>query len=488
MYLTSITIQNFRCYDDSIHNIMRLGRNVNVLIGKNGAGKTTVITAIKKSLGFILSKDKRQGVAFIGDGVYIKNESFDRFDAHRDVALFETDGFSYPIILSCTAYVGDQSIAWRYFKEGPKQLLSQLDYREALDVVLDVYHKSDDREALPILAYFSDTYPHETTPLDHFVKGVVNDPSGKIHRNMGYYRWQDSDASTSIWHSFFLKAYQQINDYTHGLKAVEARINAGDNHNKKALESKFKLLQEKEFEVNYVIEQLVQFTGPIPEHFKGLDMQVAGLMVESFQLGKRKEDHLKVVLTNGEELLYDSLPLGYKRIFSMVFEIAYRNFILNKRVLLEDKAMETEGIVIIDEVESHLHPALTQEIVDRLSFTFPKLQFIISTHSPLVLSNLPEEEGNVIIALSQDKEMNYHIREIENVYGLDYNTTIHEVLQTPAHPHKLETLKQLYITYGLEEDYGAMAEVKTRIERLVKDPARFEQIISALDHDIEDNR
>ncbi len=487
MYLSSITIQNFRCYDDSIHNIVRLGRNVNVLIGKNGAGKTTVISAIKKSLGFMLSKDKRKSLAFIGDGVYVKNEGFDRLDAHLNVTLFETDGFSYPISLSCTAYVGGQSISWRYFKDGPKKLLSQLDYREALDVVLDKYHIPDVSEVLPILAYFSDTYPHETMPLDHFEKGVVNDSSGKIQRSMGYYRWQDSDACTSIWHSFFSKAYHQINDYTQGLKAVEAHLNAGDNHNKKGLEARFKLLQEKEFEVNYVIEKLVQFTGRIPEHFMDMDMQIAGLTVESFQFGTGKEDHLKVVLDNGEELFYDFLPLGYKRIFSIVFEIAYRNFILNKRVLLEDKTMEPEGIVLIDEVELHLHPALTQEIVERLSFTFPKLQFIVSTHSPLVLSNLPKEEGNKIIALSQDKERNYHIRELENVYGLDYNTTISQVLQIPAHPHKLAVLKQLYVTYGLEEDFKGQSEIKNRIESLVKDSTRFEQIISILDQDIEEN-
>ncbi len=487
MYLSSITIQNFRCYDDSLQNSLELGRNINVLIGKNGAGKTTIISAIKKSLSFMLSKDRRPSVAFIGDGVYVKNEGFDRFDAHRNLSDFETYGFSYPISLSCRAYIGGQSIEWRYYKQGPKQLLSQLDYREALGIVLEQYRKSDESHALPVLAYFSDTYPHENKPLDQFARAVVNDPLALIQRNVGYYKWQDSDGCSSIWHSLFLKAYQQINDYTRGLKAVESRLNAVDKHNIQALESRFKLLQEKEFEVNYVIGKMVKFTGPIPGHFKELDMHVAGLTVESFQFGIRKEDHLKVVLTNGEEMLFETLPLGYRRVLSMVFEIAYRNFILNKRVLLDDRVMEPEGVVIIDEVELHLHPALTQEIVERLSFVFPNIQFIVSTHSPLVLSNLKEDEGNKIIALSQDSEKVYHIRELDNVYGLDYNTTISEVLQTPARPHKLEMLKQLYVTYGLEEDFEGMSEIKNRIELLLKDPERVKQVISVLDQDIKEN-
>ncbi len=488
MYLSSITIQNFRCYDGSTRNRLSLGRSVNVLIGKNGSGKTTVISAIKKSLGFILSKDRRQSVAFIGDGVYVKNESFERFDAHRDVASYEMDGFSYPISLSCQGYVGGQSISWRYLKEGPNHFLSQMDFREALDIVLDRYHKTDEHIALPLLAYFSDTYPHENRPLDQFSRDVVNDSSGLIQRNVGYYKWQDSDNCSSFWHSLFFKAYQHINDYTRGLKALEARLKVGDNKNIQALETRLKFLQEREFEVNYIARKLIDFTGAIPELFNELEMQVAGLTVENFQFGNSKKDHLKVIFTNGEESLFETLPLGYRRILSMVFEIAYRNFILNKRVLLEDKTMEPEGVVIIDEVELHLHPALTQEIVERLHFAFPNIQFIVSTHSPLVLSNLSEEEGNKIIALSHDHEKVYHIRDLESMYGLDYNTTIREVMNTPARPHKLGILKQLYVTYGLEDDVEGMAEIKKRIERLIKDSTRLEQIISILDQDIEENR
>ena len=69
----------------------------------------------------------------------------------------------------------------------------------------------------------------------------------------------------------------------------------------------------------------------------------------------------------------------------MVLELAYRSVLLNPA--MENIAAETEGVVLIDEIEMHLHPAWQWKVLKVLQETFPKVQFIISTHSPIVLSS-----------------------------------------------------------------------------------------------------
>jgi predicted ATP-binding protein involved in virulence len=75
---------------------------------------------------------------------------------------------------------------------------------------------------------------------------------------------------------------------------------------------------------------------------------------------------------------------------TLVGDLAWRCIKLNPH-LGEDAARESTGVVLIDEVEMHLHPAWQQRIIDQLQSAFPKLQFILSTHSPQVLSCVPKE-------------------------------------------------------------------------------------------------
>jgi predicted ATP-binding protein involved in virulence len=137
---------------------------------------------------------------------------------------------------------------------------------------------------------------------------------------------------------------------------------------------------------------------------------------------------------------FDELPMGYKRLFSMVFDIAYRSYILNKDI-------EPRGIVIIDEIELHLHPTLQQELLARFRKTFPLIQFIVSTHSPLVISNLKEKEengNNKIIKMTKNDEL-FENEVIENIYGIDYNTSLAEIMDANFRASDIESLIDSYV-------------------------------------------
>ena len=87
------------------------------------------------------------------------------------------------------------------------------------------------------------------------------------------------------------------------------------------------------------------------------------------------------------ELNVDQLSDGIRNVFAVVADIAYRCLLLNP-ALGERAAQETSGIVLIDEVDMHLHPAWQQTILADLKKAFPKIQFIVTTHSPQVLSSI----------------------------------------------------------------------------------------------------
>lgn len=78
----------------------------------------------------------------------------------------------------------------------------------------------------------------------------------------------------------------------------------------------------------------------------------------------------------------ESLGDGYKSTITWVLDLIGRRLIFGKT--LDPKRMT--GIVLIDEIEQHLHPKWQLRIMDLITTAFPKMQFIITTHSPLVIS------------------------------------------------------------------------------------------------------
>jgi predicted ATP-binding protein involved in virulence/predicted phosphodiesterase len=81
---------------------------------------------------------------------------------------------------------------------------------------------------------------------------------------------------------------------------------------------------------------------------------------------------------------------GIRGMLAMVADLAWRCIKLNPH-LGEQAARDATGVVLIDELDMHLHPAWQQRIADQLQTAFPGLQFIVSTHSPQVLSSVAKE-------------------------------------------------------------------------------------------------
>lgn len=99
-----------------------------------------------------------------------------------------------------------------------------------------------------------------------------------------------------------------------------------------------------------------------------------------------------------EGLTFDQLAAGYRNIIGIVGDMTFR---LSLEQYVEDYK-DLEGIVLIDEFELHLHPKYQKLFVEKLTELFPKIQFIVSTHSPIPLLGAPP--NSVIINVSRTKE------------------------------------------------------------------------------------
>lgn len=95
------------------------------------------------------------------------------------------------------------------------------------------------------------------------------------------------------------------------------------------------------------------------------------------------------------ELPISMLSDGVRSVISLVADLALRCVRLNP-ALGEQAPFLTPGVVLIDEVDLHLHPAWQQRIVSSLRQAFPEVQFILTTHSPQVLSTVHSSQIRVV--------------------------------------------------------------------------------------------
>jgi predicted ATP-binding protein involved in virulence len=106
-----------------------------------------------------------------------------------------------------------------------------------------------------------------------------------------------------------------------------------------------------------------------------------------------KEDIIVEFVKKNIRLLPSQLSQGEKTLLALIGDIAKRLVLLNPSL---DNPLSGKGIVLIDEIDLHLHPGWQQIIIGNLLKTFPNIQFVISTHSPQVLTTVPKKSIRIL--------------------------------------------------------------------------------------------
>lgn len=159
-------------------------------------------------------------------------------------------------------------------------------------------------------------------------------------------------------------------------------------------------------------------------------------------------DELRLTLEEGGIQSFAMLSEGYRNMIAMVADIARRAAVLNPQ-FGTDAHLRTEGIVMVDELDLHLHPAWQRRIVDDLRRTFPKIQFIVTTHSPQIVASVARQQIRVL-------DQNKLVAEQPHVQGRDANEILEDVFGVPKRPEAVQSeIDALY--REIEEENYAVA-------------------------------
>ncbi|MCP4134574.1 MAG: AAA family ATPase [bacterium] len=167
------------------------------------------------------------------------------------------------------------------------------------------------------------------------------------------------------------------------------------------------------------------------------------------------DDSSFVINKDKENLKIEQLSDGEKMILMVVCDLARRLAIANPGL---ENSLQGKGIVLIDEIDLHLHPQWQREVIPAFTKTFPNCQFIVTTHSPQVLSNVEKEN---IIMLDNWKI----VENTPHTLGRDSNSILFELMNVEDRPKKSK--EQLRKLYDLIEN-GKLEEAQQLLRELTE--------------------
>ncbi|MEK8021067.1 MAG: AAA family ATPase [Candidatus Parabeggiatoa sp.] len=140
----------------------------------------------------------------------------------------------------------------------------------------------------------------------------------------------------------------------------------------------------------------------------------------------RKNYNFDLITQNRERFDFNTLADGYSAIVSIISDLIIR--------MAKQDGYEMPGIVLIDEIETHLHVELQKQILPFLTHFFPNIQFIVSTHSPFVLTSL---QGAVIYDLEN------HLR-VEDLSAYAYDAVIERYFEVDKYSDVIKDKVKAY--------------------------------------------
>lgn len=451
MIIKHLRIENFHCFKNTEFDF---ADQTTVFIGKNGTGKSSLIKSLCDALSFIFNKSNNSwGFSSLA------NEVTDLGVENINVReIYHNGRIADYVSLQGTAKMKSQEgenpdkniedtlkLEWDFRKNSyEKATLQSSLYKDAYIKFRTLLNKTD---RYPLLVYYSDRYPHVNTNLGTNVKALLNEDN-EIGRTWGYYHWNEFTSCTEIWQKRFIRI-------SNLLISIERSLNETEDE-----EARATLLEQREKisrEIEYVTGYLKTFTD---NSIEGLSDRSADFKISSVSVDGVTDFYLKFTFSDGVQRAWYELPAGLERLFSIVFDMAYRSFILNQGRHVPG------GIVLIDELDLHLHPSLQQDVLLRLTHTFPEVQFVIATHSPLIVTNLRQNANNKVFRMER-KGNEYTHTATGNLFIHDYSYTLYEVMQTEPRNFLLNALSERYIRLKHRRKEESANEVLNQLRQLV---------------------
>lgn len=399
MQIQSFSLKNIGQFQDlsvSLAPAQHYPSNITVFIGNNGSGKTSLLKSVTTALTWFVAR--------------LKHDKSNGTPIPESVILNTANSAAVEIIVNDqNLQQQKQAYTWRITKNRTARKAEFTTYLTELNQLTDYYKQwleQDDQSSLPLIAF----YPVERSVIDIPLKirekhqflqidGYDNALNNAVDFRRFFEWFRDrEDIENEFIKDLILRIKQDLVD--------QDLFNKIDEYNS----GKFKDVQ---------LEAVRQAIYTFMPDFKNLQVS-------------RKPRLAMIIDKNEKTLNVNQLSQGEKSLMALVGDIARRLAMMNPSL---DNPLLGKGIILIDEIDMHLHPQWQRSIVQRLQMTFPNCQFILTTHSPLVISDTQD-----ILVYDLD---GHDITALPSLYGQDANTVLLQYMDTNyRNPRVAEQISQ----------------------------------------------
>ena len=435
--INKLYLDNYRCFKDftiDFHD------QLTVLVATNGKGKTAILDAIAVAFG-----------TFVNSTGLARGSVFNRSDVQkikaRETKTNEMEEV-YPLVLEANGLINNEVTHWSRELHKPKGATTTKDTKSLIqygqDIRNKVVHKVD--EIIPLISYYG------TGRLWGLKKITLNKKQHETSRLSGYIDCLDPLSSYKSFESWYVDIC---------LAELELKIEEIEKNNLDISNNEFTSIRKSiQQAVNHIVEKNTGWKDIVYK--------------------KRAETIVAQNETFGELSLMQ-LSDGIRNMIGLVADIAYRAVKLNPH--LENAPKQTPGIVLIDEVDMHLHPKWQQTVLTDLTKAFPNIQFIVTTHSPQVLSTVKKEQirilGDNVVSTpsthSFGEDSSVLLAELMNVSPLPPLEIVEKrkEYQRLIEDREYESPRAKELQKELIENYGETSEFIIQTQMLIR---RFEAL------------
>ncbi|POA43759.1 ATP-binding protein [Pseudomonas sp. MPR-ANC1] len=403
---------------------------ITVLVGNNGAGKTTLLRSLATSLSWLIARIRTEK----GTGNHLIDEDI-RNGAPGGVITIGVADVTHPRVLAADGDSESEVFVWGIARAKQGRKASYHSSLGEVTLLADHYRTqltASNKASLPLIAY----YPVERSvleiPLKLRTKHTFDQLDGydnSLNRGVDFRRFfewfrerEDSENETGISDTALAEISEKFGTDSDVWKTL-ANLKASSRD-----------------------RQLTAVRSAIAAFMPGFT---------NLRVQRKPRLHMAID-KDGVTLNVAQLSQGEKSMMALVGDIARRLAMMNQSL---DNPLHGDGIVLIDEVDLHLHPRWQRSLIRQLSETFPNCQFVLTTHSPLVISDAKD----VLVYVLNDGEIHEH----NGLYGLDANQVLLEVMDTDIRNEDVQkSLNQLlkYVQDGsLDKAKKLFAELSSEL-------------------------
>jgi predicted ATP-binding protein involved in virulence len=405
MRIDRLHIENFKKFASQD---FELHPNFTLLAGDNGAGKTTVLDALAVALGIW-----HKAVPSSGWRNILKEEvRLEPVDAGDRV----TWRLALPSSITATGIIGRrEGLSWTRMIRKDGTRTTNVKAHEAETAIIELVKGAEaQQELLPVLAYYG--AGRAWKPANKRQTGSVN--TGKSQQFDAYRNCLDTRIRDQELNDWFLFETAAANSHGEGRPGYR------------------------------VVKQAVL------ECIPGADK----LHYDS----NLKETVLSI---KGNQQPFSNLSAGQRMMLAMVADIAIKAVTLNSYLLGlgqpgADDPMQlldrSPGVVLIDELDVHLHPIWQRRVATDLKRIFKNIQFVCTSHSPQVIGEVKSEE----VRFLDGGQVTTPTRS----FGIDSNRVLEELMDAPSRNESVETLLRMLFGAIDKENFADARDILSKVE------------------------